>query len=564
MREQSEHAKVAKICKTYLKSIGIQGKARSSSFSMGNSVDIEIEDQPPEMMKIIHSELDQYQQGHFDGMTDMYEYSNTDNSIPQTKYLQISNRYSKEMYQKVWAYIRNEFSGGEAHPEEYTNVDTCKRLIDNGETINDMVWRILSGAMKCDFWESLQTSEKTCSYEDISCHLTQETGINIEVRAGTRAGYSEIVFSDKPDNETRSSLKAASFRWSPTNKVWYGKTENLPSEYLEGATIETSTTPPKPRAQNGDKFRIMADKMQTTIDGKFADRQTNTAKRLAQANHARLDGEHLLRTQKALYAIADLIDAGKLPSILSNLNSKKAVYDLMGESMESVSNGYHGYSIGTGEPHSIHASKPESIALWALLVDKTPEQKASEELQRKIDGLQFTQIAGYFPTPKAVIDTMLDYADLRDYHTVLEPSAGSGAICDAVAAVLSSDGSIQTVECNHTLSTILDAKGYIMMNVDFLEIDDTEMKFDRVLMNPPFEKLQDIDHVKHAFSFLKAGGRLVSVMSPSPFFNSQKKAQAFRDWLETVDYMAVDLPENSFKESGTGVSTKLLIINKAN
>lgn len=81
-------------------------------------------------------------------------------------------------------------------------------------------------------------------------------------------------------------------------------------------------------------------------------------------------------------------------------------------------------------------------------------------------------------------------------------------------------------------------------------------------MNPPFENLQDIDHVMHSFKFLKEGGRLVSVMSASPFFRSDKKCVAFRAWLDMLGAEVEDLPEQSFKASGTNVNTKLVAIQK--
>jgi hypothetical protein len=82
------------------------------------------------------------------------------------------------------------------------------------------------------------------------------------------------------------------------------------------------------------------------------------------------------------------------------------------------------------------------------------------------------------------------------------------------------------------------------------------------VMNPPFENKQEIDHIRHAFKFLKSGGRLVSVMSPSPTFSSDRKSVAFREWVEGLGGEIVELPEGSFKESGTGVSSKLVVLDK--
>lgn len=50
-----------------------------------------------------------------------------------------------------------------------------------------------------------------------------------EIRPGTRAGYSEVVFGNKPPADVRAALKAAGYRWSRHNSCWYGRTDNLPA-----------------------------------------------------------------------------------------------------------------------------------------------------------------------------------------------------------------------------------------------------------------------------------------------------------------------------------------------
>ncbi|MBT3196238.1 MAG: PLxRFG domain-containing protein [Gammaproteobacteria bacterium] len=86
--------------------------------------------------------------------------------------------------------------------------------------------------------------------------------------------------------------------------------------------------------------------------------------------------------------------------------------------------------------------------------------------------------------------------------------------------------------------------------------------YHRIVMNPPFEKGQDIEHVRHAHSLLKPGGRVVAIMSEGPFFRKDKKAIAFREWLEDLGGTSEQLPEGSFKESNTGVNTRLVVIDK--
>jgi type I restriction-modification system DNA methylase subunit len=70
----------------------------------------------------------------------------------------------------------------------------------------------------------------------------------------------------------------------------------------------------------------------------------------------------------------------------------------------------------------------------------------------------------------------------------------------------------------------------------------------------------DIDHVMHAFKFLKPGGKLVSVMSAGITFRQDRKAVAFREMLEAHNGQIIPLPEGSFKESGTGVNAVIVTV----
>jgi len=71
----------------------------------------------------------------------------------------------------------------------------------------------------------------------------------------------------------------------------------------------------------------------------------------------------------------------------------------------------------------------------------------------------------------------------------------------------------------------------------------------------------DIDHVQHAFKFLKPGGHLVSVMSAGVMFRENKKTVDFRNLIESCGHIE-RLPENSFRDSGTGVNTCIVVMEK--
>ena len=188
------------------------------------------------------------------------------------------------------------------------------------------------------------------------------------------------------------------------------------------------------------------------------------------------------------------------------------------------------------------------------------EAERKKAIKRKEIELANSKIDGFFPTPKNIVEKMLDEADIKKGETVLEPSAGKGNIADEIRTQYP-DNALEVAEINDSLAELLKEKGHSVVGDDFLA---TNKKYDKIIMNPPFEKLQDIDHVKHAYDMLNPGGRLVAIMSESPFFNSAKKAEAFRTWLENVGGVSEKLPENSFKNSerSTGVNTRMVVIDK--
>ena len=164
--------------------------------------------------------------------------------------------------------------------------------------------------------------------------------------------------------------------------------------------------------------------------------------------------------------------------------------------------------------------------------------------------MQFSNIPGFFPTPDAVIDKMIDLVELEKDHTVLEPNLGSCAIADRIAELsIHCEG----YEVNYTLAEICEAKGFLIERCDFLTVQPVKL-YDRIIMNPPFEKLQSISHIKHAMKFLLPGGKLVAICAGGA--REEKELQPLCDSWEV-------LPAGSFKESGTGVGTVLLSISAA-
>lgn len=183
---------------------------------------------------------------------------------------------------------------------------------------------------------------------------------------------------------------------------------------------------------------------------------------------------------------------------------------------------------------------------------------------------------GYFPTPKALADRLVELADLKRGQRILEPSAGSGALIDAAIRTLTAQvdaapiiaTTIRAIEVNPQLSEAMrmkyEPRAFILNEcMDFLQwgVDGDEYLYDRAIMNPPFENRADARHVLYAYSLLKPGGRLVSIMASSVKFRREKEYELVRTLIEDCGEI-IDLPAASFKESGTLVSTVLIALDK--
>jgi len=190
--------------------------------------------------------------------------------------------------------------------------------------------------------------------------------------------------------------------------------------------------------------------------------------------------------------------------------------------------------------------------------EMTQEQKNEIELKELERSFINKKIDGFFPTPQPLIDRMFEMAKVFEDETILEPSAGLGHIATAIKEKYP-DNDLNLIECSHSLSEFLSKKQFKIENCDFLE---TSKKYDVIFMNPPFEKHQDIDHVKHAYSLLKSGGRLVSIMAGNKG-NSQKKVIEFMEFVNEFGYMEQN-EAGSFKSAynSTGVSTVTIYLEK--
>jgi len=169
-------------------------------------------------------------------------------------------------------------------------------------------------------------------------------------------------------------------------------------------------------------------------------------------------------------------------------------------------------------------------------------------------GVQVITAPQLFPTPPALAERMVEEADILTGHSVLEPSAGTGAILAALPNVRPF-GSVTAVEINTTLAASLEQVADETICGDFLKQNENLGTFDRIVMNPPFENGADIKHIQHAIKMLKPGGRLVAICANGPRQQTTLKplAENSGGWYE-------DLPAGTFASQGTNVNTALLLI----
>lgn len=194
-----------------------------------------------------------------------------------------------------------------------------------------------------------------------------------------------------------------------------------------------------------------------------------------------------------------------------------------------------------------------------------PEVQIADELAAILDaGILERALHGFFETPRALAEELVALADVREGHLVLEPSAGHGAISDLLAGIVAPEHlyQVELLAANHA---VLVRKGYPAPQLilgDFLALDGLP-RFDRIVMNPPFERRQDVLHVTRAHELLAPGGRIAAIMSAGTAFRSDRLTTDFRALVESSPGgLITENPDGAFAASGTAVRTITVALGK--
>lgn len=173
---------------------------------------------------------------------------------------------------------------------------------------------------------------------------------------------------------------------------------------------------------------------------------------------------------------------------------------------------------------------------------------------------------GFFRTPKDVVWRMLEFMPLGDFeYNTLEPECGDGAIVAELLKAGIHRERLYCIEQNPKRCQFVRESwpGVRVACGDFMKYKNSlHLPFHRIFMNPPFEEGQDGEHVRKAYNLLAPGGKMAAILGEGVFFREDKRSQTFRAWMKAVGAYSERLPEGSFRESGTNVNTRLVIVEK--
>lgn len=308
----------------------------------------------------------------------------------------------------------------------------------------------------------------------------------------------------------------------------------------------SSLLDPKPRAEQPPLLNYRAPAGTITVRNRYHRGETITYQQVDMT--------------KAEYAAINVDYKGTSPSLDKSHRIRTAMHRQSGMRLVAVfltDSKAHEIPAAAPAPEYPDASIPDRPAprqARAVVSDPRAEQFKELKDQLKGGGVKVVVAPQLFPTPATLAARMVEIAQIKPGHRVLEPSSGTLRLVSAVRNA-EPDARIVHVEIDRALCISSGA-----INRDFMECTPEEMGglFDVILMNPPFVDGQDMAHVMHAWQFLKPGGVLVAIMGEGAFFRQDRKATEFRRWLDGVGGTSEQLSPDTFKESGAGVNTRLV------
>ena len=173
-------------------------------------------------------------------------------------------------------------------------------------------------------------------------------------------------------------------------------------------------------------------------------------------------------------------------------------------------------------------------------------------------GLPSKNLQYYFTPEKAAAHFLRNFG-CEAGARVLEPSAGTGHL---VRPLLAAGACVDAIEIDAERCAILRLERSPRLRVmqgNFLTTHPQPI-YSAVVMNPPFYGTHWMEHVRHAFDFLKPGGTLHAILPASAEDGETAKHEEFRKWAQNQcsrwdRFWFREMPLESFAEAGTRIST---------
>lgn len=170
----------------------------------------------------------------------------------------------------------------------------------------------------------------------------------------------------------------------------------------------------------------------------------------------------------------------------------------------------------------------------------------------------------FFATPSTIADRLVELnTAIESAPCVLEPSAGTGALIEAVWRRYP-DKKMEYFELmpeNKERLSLMHGPMKLLGD-DFLACGESK-RWKAIIANPPFSQNQDVKHVTRMYEALEPGGCLTAVMSNHWTFADEKVCKDFRQLLDSQNALIEDVPGGAFNQSGTSVSTTIVRLIKA-
>ena len=182
-----------------------------------------------------------------------------------------------------------------------------------------------------------------------------------------------------------------------------------------------------------------------------------------------------------------------------------------------------------------------------------------------------------FSTPLPLACAAFLAADVQPGDTIVEPSAGTGVLAALPAAVLDDPARLFLNELSPVrhalLADIYPDATVTRHNAEHIRDRLPQVRPDVVLMNPPFaarptvgkrQRHVDLKHLKSAYAALAPCGRLVAVTGANCIPESTAWRDAFGSGAAAPRILfAVRVPRSLYQRRGTGVETRLFVLERA-